>query len=97
MPKSLDETLDFDYDAAIARIMSDDETDGEFVDMKHIRGLADVRHRRTRLEAEMVERVVEAREANVSWNAIGSIIGTTGEAARQRYGKFVPKKPKKSA
>jgi len=33
--------------------------------------------------------VVEAREHHVSWAAIGEQLGTSGEAARQRYGELV--------
>jgi hypothetical protein len=34
--------------------------------------------------------VDDARRAGASWESIGSMIGTTGEAARQRFG---PKRP----
>ena len=40
---------------------------------------------------------VKARSEDMSWKLIGQILGTTGEAARQRYGSIVKKKPKKSA
>jgi hypothetical protein len=42
-------------------------------------------YRRALLERELVEVVREARADGVSWNAIGKELGTTGEAARQRY------------
>ena len=40
-----------------------------------------------RSDAERLIRdlVVRAREESFSWAAIGSILGTSGEAARQRY------------
>ncbi len=43
----------------------------------------------SRLDAERTVRdaVAHAREHGYSWAFIGSLIGTTGEAARQRYGR----------
>lgn len=42
--------------------------------------------RRIEIERELLEIVRQARAANVSWAAIGPVLGTSGEAARQRYG-----------
>ncbi len=42
--------------------------------------------RRAEVEAEIAAAVEQARESQVSWDAIGRRLGTTGEAARQRYG-----------
>lgn len=44
-----------------------------------------------RAETERVLRnaVVEARHAGHSWTSIGAMVGTSGEAARQRYGQAV--------
>lgn len=42
---------------------------------------------RTRAEQILAARVADARAAGHSWAAIGTMLGTTGEAARQRYGK----------
>jgi len=36
-------------------------------------------------ERRIAEAVASAREAGVSWSAIGSMLGTSGEAARKRY------------
>lgn len=38
-------------------------------------------------EKRLAERVVLARAAGHSWAMIGMMVGTTGEAARQRYGR----------
>ncbi len=46
-------------------------------------------YRRALIERELVERVLQAREAGESWAKIGNELGTSGEAARQRYGKKV--------
>ena len=42
-------------------------------------------YRRALIERELVESVRRARESGVSWARIGAELGTSGEAARQRY------------
>lgn len=44
---------------------------------------------RSDAEREMLEAVAAARQAGTSWSMIGSVIGTSGEAARQKYGSKV--------
>ena len=39
-----------------------------------------------RLDDHRTALVREARDSGLSWNAIGWCVGTTGEAARQRFG-----------
>jgi hypothetical protein len=41
--------------------------------------------RRDTAERELAEAVRAAREQRVSWREVGEAIGTSGEAARQRY------------
>jgi hypothetical protein len=41
---------------------------------------------RSEAERSMQEAVATARSRGYSWRTIGSLIGTSGEAARQRYG-----------
>lgn len=41
---------------------------------------------RAQAEAKLVEAVRRARAEDHSWSAIGAMLGTSGEAARQRYG-----------
>ncbi|NLE99194.1 MAG: hypothetical protein GX596_14590 [Propionibacterium sp.] len=41
--------------------------------------------RRDVAERELAEAVRTAREQRVSWREVGEAIGTSGEAARQRY------------
>lgn len=43
-------------------------------------------YRRAHAEREMADAVAEARKAGASWHTIGDTVGTSGEAARQRYG-----------
>ena len=42
-------------------------------------------YRRALIEQDIVELVQRAREAGSSWTKIGTELGTSGEAARQRY------------
>jgi len=43
--------------------------------------------RRGEAERELADAIHQAREAHLSWRDLGEAIGTSGEAARQRYGK----------
>jgi hypothetical protein len=45
---------------------------------------------RSRTEQLIVAEIHAAREAGQTWAAIGEVLGTTGEAARQRYGQLIP-------
>jgi hypothetical protein len=44
-----------------------------------------VAYQRSRIERELAEAVRQARKAGASWAKIGRELGTSGEAARQRY------------
>ena len=41
--------------------------------------------RRAAAEKELAQAIHAARQAHLSWRELGQAIGTTGEAARQRY------------
>jgi hypothetical protein len=43
--------------------------------------------RRAAAERDLADAVRAARADGASWNSIGQAVGTTGEAARQRYGR----------
>jgi hypothetical protein len=42
-------------------------------------------------ERRLAEAVEVARDDGHSWSSIGAMVGTSGEAARQRYGQRIPK------
>ena len=42
-----------------------------------------------RSERQIVDAVTAARAKNVSWQRIGELLGTSGQAAQQRYGAVV--------
>ncbi|MGF1617240.1 MAG: hypothetical protein ACFCU2_05460 [Acidimicrobiia bacterium] len=44
---------------------------------------------RARSEREVVDAVSAARTSGMSWNKIGEILGTSAQAAQQRYGAVV--------
>jgi hypothetical protein len=96
MPRSLSELIehaDFyakqfeDYPTG-----SEDAIDGEI-----FKALWAAGQQKSALENSIAELVIKARSEDMSWKLIGQILGTSGEAARQRYGSIVKKKPKKSA
>lgn len=43
--------------------------------------------KRAEAEREIAEAVAKARRSDTSWKVTGAAVGTSGEAARQRYGK----------
>lgn len=50
-----------------------------------LRALRDAVTQRAVTERRIAEAVTAARQAGVSWSAIGGMLGTSGEAARKRY------------
>jgi hypothetical protein len=59
----------------------DDERDPEILAALRRSVLA-----RSEAERSIQQAVTEARKHGYSWRTIGGLIGTSGEAARQRYG-----------
>lgn len=85
MPRSTDDIL-ARADELAKQFEDYDPEDDEGIDARSLR---DIRHaflRRAELEREISETVAVARAEGHSWAAIGAMLGTSGEAARQRYG-----------
>lgn len=82
MPRSVDEILAH-ADELAARFESD-EFDGDRVSPAEYELIAAVRARGV-VEARIVHAVEEARSVGLTWAKVGELIGTSGEAARQRY------------
>lgn len=82
MPRSLQEILE--HAEELARRFEKHEP-------KDVRGAAPLHAireavtERAATERRVAEAVATAREAGVSWSAIASMLGTSGEAARKRY------------
>ena len=45
--------------------------------------------RRAEADRAVLAAITDARDHHVSWAAIGTSLGTSGEAARQRYGRLI--------
>lgn len=89
MPKSLDERLA--HDEALARIFENYEPrDEDYRDAKPWRDLLHAVERRSVVEREIVDAVAAMRSANWPWSDIGRLLGTSGQAAQQRYGRLLP-------
>jgi hypothetical protein len=87
MPRSIQEILDHadelarrfeDYEPA----EGDERPVGEYLLERAV--LA-----RARGEQQVVDAVVAARAAGATWHKIGTILGTSAQAAQQRYGSVV--------
>lgn len=86
MPRSMSEILD--QAEELAKRFEDHEPDP--ADERDARSLMDVARAfitKTRAEADLASAVAVARANGHSWTSIGAMVGTSGEAARQRYGR----------
>lgn len=87
MPRSTDEILA--HADELAKRFEDFEPGDESGSDAH--ALRELRHaftRRAEAEREINEAVAVARAEGNSWAAIGAMLGTSGEAARQRFGQL---------
>lgn len=82
MPRSLQEILEH-ADELERRFAEHDPADVR--DAAPLHAIRDAVTQRAATERRIAEAVTVAREAGVSWSAIGGMLGTSGEAARKRY------------
>ena len=74
----------------LARRFEEHEPDpSRFKDARPLAAIYRAVQARAQAERDILEAVGQAREAGLSWWLIGSYLGTSGEAARQRYGKLI--------
>ena len=59
------------------------------LDPQAVAALREAVTERSLAEQHLVAAIRQARISGLSWAAIGSFVGTSGEAARQRYAKLV--------
>lgn len=86
MPRKTEEILE--HAEELAQRFEDYEPRPEdAVEVTALRLVGGAVARRAQAERELIETVHQARQAGQSWAAIGAVLGTSGEAARQRYGK----------
>ena len=87
MPRSIQEILDH-ADELAERFEGYEPKDGDERPVEEYllqRAALD----RARSEKQVVDAVVAARAAGTSWQKIGRLLGTSAQAAQQRYGSVV--------
>lgn len=94
MPRTADEIMARADE--LARRFEDYEPEDDGTDARSLRDIASAFERRALAERDLTAAVTVARAEGHSWSAIGAMLGTSGEAARQRYGKPAAK-PRKAA
>jgi hypothetical protein len=85
MPRTVQEILDH-ADELAKRFEDYEPAEGEQRDPRAFVALRDAVITRSEAERSIKAAVDDARADGYSWELIGSLLGTTGEAARQRYG-----------
>ena len=84
VPRSVDDILQH-ADELAARFEAYEPSVGDELDPEAVDKLRRAVQERSDAERHMIEAVRAARASGMSWAAIGSMVGTSGEAARQRY------------
>jgi hypothetical protein len=85
MPRSAAEIL-ARADELARRFEDHEPAPGGVKDASALRAVADAFAHRAASERDLTAAVLAARADGHSWAAIGAMLGTSGEAARQRYG-----------
>ena len=88
MPRTTQEILDH-ADELAARFEQHEPTDDATRDASALALVRTAFLARAAAERQLVDAVVKARQHGHSWASIGAMVGTSGEAARQRYGQAV--------
>lgn len=90
MPRTIDEIVNQTEDFA-ARFENHEPDTDDIKDATPLRELRQAVLARAEAEQRVTEAVVKIRTDGHSWASIGAMVGTSGEAARQRYGQNSPK------
>ncbi|NNG20881.1 hypothetical protein HJ590_15210 [Naumannella sp. ID2617S] len=88
MPRTVEEIL-AQADELAARFENYESDPSEELDADSVAALRAAVAERSLAERHLLAAVRQARVAGLSWATIGSFVGTSGEAARQRYAKLV--------
>jgi len=88
MPRTMQEIID-SAEALADRFESYTPSPRDRRDERALEALRRAVSARAGAERDLVAAVSAARDAGYSWAAIGTLIGTSGEAARQRYAQLV--------
>lgn len=84
MPRSVEDILAH-ADELAARFENYEPDPDDELDPVAVGALRDAVAERSQAERHLLEAVGVARGKGLSWAAIGVLVGTSGEAARQRY------------
>lgn len=84
MPRTVDEILQH-ADELAARFESYEPNPADELDAGAVGLLRAAVAERSQAERHLIDAIRKAREAGMPWSAIGTFVGTSGEAARQRY------------
>lgn len=84
MPRTVEEILAH-ADELAARFESYEPDASDELDASAVSMLRAAVVERSEAERHLLEAVRAARKSGMPWSAIGSLVGTSGEAARQRY------------
>lgn len=84
MPRKVEEILAH-ADELSARFENYEPDPADELDPEAVAALRAAISERSAAERHLFAAVRQARKAGLSWSAIGSFVGTSGEAARQRY------------
>jgi hypothetical protein len=87
MPRSIQEILDHAEDLA-QRFEDLDPAEAREIPVEEYL-LQRAVMTRARSEQQLLDAVAKARSKGLSWQKIGELIGTSAQAAQQRYGSFV--------
>jgi hypothetical protein len=84
MPRSVDEILQH-ADELAARFENYEPNAADEPDPGAVALLRAAVQERSQAERHVIDAIRTARESGMSWSAIGALLGTSGEAARQKY------------
>lgn len=88
MPRTMQQILD-QADALAARFQSYEPDPTDHRDPAPLTAMREAVATRAAAEVALTDSVAAARAAGYSWATIGTLLGTSGEAARQRYGQLI--------
>lgn len=88
MPRTLEEILAHADDLA-SKFEEYEPNDADEIDVDVMQALRAAVLERSNAERHLVDAIQHARDAGMTWAAIGATVGTSGEAARQRYAKQI--------
>lgn len=89
MPRTVKEILER-ADELAARFENHEPDPTDVKDAAALRAVRMAFQARADAESRLGDAVSLARAEGLSWATIGAMVGTSGEAARQRYGQPVP-------